>query len=150
MKCFDRTQPVLWKHLSSSCGLILWVSSRYQNLHSNIVVWWYFSDGNVEWRIKILYLGECHFVSSTFAGVFFCLLYYISSETVATSRLMNMVLVDNVEKPRKNLNQEIDLTCNQTRSRCMRGNSEPYRFLYVTHAARALQTHDLSGEGIKL
>ena len=26
----------------------------------------------------------------------------------------------------------------------------PYRFLYVTHASRALQSHDLSGEGIKL
>ena len=26
----------------------------------------------------------------------------------------------------------------------------PYRFLYVTHAARALQSHGLSGEGIKL
>ena len=26
----------------------------------------------------------------------------------------------------------------------------PYRYLYVTHAARALQSHDLSGEGIKL
>ena len=25
-----------------------------------------------------------------------------------------------------------------------------YRFLYVTHAARALRSHDLSGEGIKL
>ena len=26
----------------------------------------------------------------------------------------------------------------------------PYRYFYVTHAARALQSHDLSGEGIKL
>ena len=26
----------------------------------------------------------------------------------------------------------------------------PYRFFYVTHAARALQSHDLSGVGIKL
>ena len=26
----------------------------------------------------------------------------------------------------------------------------PYRYLYVTHATQALQSHDLSGEGIKL
>ena len=29
-------------------------------------------------------------------------------------------------------------------------STSPYRFLYVTRAARALQTHDLSGVGIKL
>ena len=29
-------------------------------------------------------------------------------------------------------------------------NLPPYRYLYVTHAARALQSHDLSVEGIKL
>ena len=26
----------------------------------------------------------------------------------------------------------------------------PYRYFYATHATRALQSHDLSGEGIKL
>ena len=29
-------------------------------------------------------------------------------------------------------------------------NLPPYRYLYVTHATRALESHDLSGEGIKL
>ena len=28
--------------------------------------------------------------------------------------------------------------------------TSPYRYLYVTHATRASQSHDLSGEGIKL
>ena len=28
--------------------------------------------------------------------------------------------------------------------------TSPYRYIYVTHAARALQSHDLSGERIKL
>ena len=27
--------------------------------------------------------------------------------------------------------------------------TSPYRYFYVTHAARALQSHNLSGEGIK-
>ena len=30
------------------------------------------------------------------------------------------------------------------------GLTYPYRYLYVTHAALALQSHELSGEGIKL
>ena len=30
------------------------------------------------------------------------------------------------------------------------GLTSPYRFLYVAHAARALQSHDLSGKGLNL